>query len=215
MEYWIGLKKKRPIIPCETGSMVTTARILGPGFIRRDAIRRAVLKALRSQDLASGVHSFVGAVVPVHNYLVVPVLQLPVKLLERVPSLRVPVSDDGTDSCSPSLLHATITEVLKASRSALLEPSPGILQPTARWPSPEETVNRAAGTFMYTLQVVAQGHMLWISDLFKECNRIASWRVRRENRKRYLSPVRSYWRCYQHDSYILTACALPRTALVP
>lgn len=90
---------------------------------RRSAWSRAALQVLQREEPDNGWRSFVSQGVPVQDYLVVCVLQLPAAVYDSYPRLehteREPVS------ISPSLLDAVIDEFLFRCSKALQVPEPG------------------------------------------------------------------------------------------
>ena len=144
-----------------------------PENIRRDSVRKAVQKTLEAYDSEYGVCSFAGPPAPVEDHYVVPVLQLPDELFERVLTLRRPASDDGHVAGYASLVHATVSAVLDEAYDELLRPDPG-RYPGTRWRSSEEIIRRAASSFMYAPGVAIGDKNYFMSDLFERFNSISS-----------------------------------------
>ena len=142
--------------------------------IRRDSVRTAVQKKLGAYDLDQGVCSFVGSAVPVNDYHVVPVLQLPKELFECFPPLREPVSDDRFFTGHASLIHAAVSEVLNEAHDELLRPDPGrYLDERSR--SSGEIVRRAATSFMRTFGLAIADSIYGVNrNLFERFNLISS-----------------------------------------
>jgi hypothetical protein len=143
-----------------------------PENIRRDSVRRAVQKALSMYDQEHDARSFAGAPVPVGGYYVVPVLQLPHRLFEQFRPLREPVTD-GQLTGNPSLIHATIAEVLSEAHDELFRPDPG-RDLSRRSRSSEEIVRRAAASFMRTPGLAMGDRNYDSPDLFERFNLISS-----------------------------------------
>jgi len=143
-----------------------------PENIRRDATRLAVQAALVNYDNDNKVRSFAGRPAPVEGYYVVPILQLHCNIFERFPPLREPVCDDFFTS-QPSLIHATVMQVLQEAYDELLRPAPGG-RVSGRSASPSEIVRRAAADFLCT-PVIAIGDKKYGShNLFERFNLISS-----------------------------------------
>ncbi len=143
-----------------------------PENIRRDSVRKAVQAALLPYDESRKVRSFAGAPAPVGGYYVVPVLQLPNAIFERFRPLREPVTD-GRSTGVPSLIHATVNQVLREAYDELLRPDPGRFI-SGRSASPDEIVRRAASHFMYTPGIAIGDKSLGGPNLFERFNLISS-----------------------------------------
>ena len=143
-----------------------------PENIRRDAVRRAVQKALDGYDLDHDVRSFAGGSARVDDYYVVPVLQLPAELFHRYRPLREPVSD-GRVSGHPSLIHAAVWVVLEAALDELARPEPGRFL-AGSWRSSQENARRAAEWFMRTPGVAIGDLYSGNRALFERFNLISS-----------------------------------------
>ena len=141
-----------------------------PENIRRDSVRIAVQKALKTYDSNHSVRSFSGRPSRVEDYYVVPVLQLPAELFERFIPLHEPVSD-GTVTSHASLIHAVISEVLKDALDELIRPDPGR---DPFWWSAKEIARRAAASFMNTPKVAIRDRNYAGPDLFERFNEIAT-----------------------------------------
>ena len=143
-----------------------------PENIRRDSVRIAVQKALKTYDSEHDVRSFACESVPVGDYYVVVVFQLPNELFARFRPLREPVSDDHFTGHA-SLIHAAVSAVLTEAHDELLRPDPGrsFLRQSR---SPEEIVRRAAASFMYTPGVAIGDMSLGNRNLFERINLISS-----------------------------------------
>ena len=140
--------------------------------IHRDAVRKAVLKALDMYDVEHDVKSFVGSPAPVKDHYVAPVLQLPIKLFDQFPSLIEPISD-GYLSGHPSLIHAAVSTVLTEAYDELLRPDSGRgLGRQMR--SSEEIALRAAELFMPTLSIAIGHRGYGIPNLLERFNLISS-----------------------------------------
>lgn len=143
-----------------------------PENIRRDSVRIAVQKALKTYDSEHDVRSFAGRSAPVNDHYVVPVLQLPNELFERFRSLREPVSD-GHFTVHASLIDAAVSAVLTEAYDEQLRPEPGrnLLGQSC---SPHEIIRRAAASFMYTPGVAIGDKNYGHLDLFERLNLISS-----------------------------------------
>ena len=143
-----------------------------PENIRRDSVRIAVQKALKTYDLEHDVRSFACKSAPVDDYYVVVVFQLPNVLFERFRPLREPVSD-GRVRGHASFIHAAVSEVLTEAHDELLRPDPGrsFLRQSR---SPEEIARRAAASFMYTPGVAIEDKNYGHPNLFERFNLISS-----------------------------------------
>ena len=140
--------------------------------IRRDSVRIAVQKALKTYDSEHGVRSFACKSTPVDDHYVVPVFQLPNELFERFRPLREPVSD-GHVSGHASLIHAAVSKVLAEAHDELLRPEPGH-NLLGRSCSAQEVARRAAASFMYTPGVAIGDKNYGYLDLFERFNSISS-----------------------------------------
>ena len=140
--------------------------------IRRDSVRIAVQKAIKSYDSNHCVRSFAGMPTPVNDHYVVPVFQLPNALFERFRSLREPLKD-GLFTYHASFIHAAVFEVLTEAKNELLRLDPG-RNLAGRLRSADQIVRRAAASFMYTLRIAIQDNNLWDLDLFERFNMISS-----------------------------------------
>lgn len=143
-----------------------------PENIRRDSVRIAVQKALETYDSEHDVRSFACKSVPVDDYYVVVVFQLPNELFERFRPLREPVSD-GHVSGHASLIHAAVSKVLAEAHDELLRPEPGH-NLLGRSCSAQEVARRAAASFMYTPGVAIGDKNYGYLDLFERFNSISS-----------------------------------------
>ena len=143
-----------------------------PENIRRDAVRRAVQKALDGYDPDHDVRSFAGGSARVDDYYVVPVLQLPTEVFHRYRPLREPVSD-GRVSGHPSLIHAAVWVVLEAALDELARPEPGRFL-AGSWRSSQENARRAAEWFMRTPAVAIDDLYSGNRALFERFNLISS-----------------------------------------
>lgn len=143
-----------------------------PENIRRDSTRSAVQKILHAYDEVHFVHSFAGRPAPVDDYYVVPVLQLPIEILDRFHKLRKPISV-GRLSWYPSLIHAAIHGVLTEAYDELLRPDPGF-ESIGQLRSPKEIIRRSATSFMSTLGIAIDDKNFSASDLFDRLNMISS-----------------------------------------
>ncbi len=143
-----------------------------PENIQRDSVRRVVQRMLCTYDLEHSVSSFAGRPAPVGDYYVVPVLQLPNKLFERFRPLREPISDDYVTG-HPSLIHATVYEVLAEAHDELLRPDPG-RHIDGRLRSSEEIARRAATSFMRTLGIAIKDRNFGYPNIFEQFNSISS-----------------------------------------
>lgn len=143
-----------------------------PENMRRDSVRQAVQAALVSYDADEGVRSFAGAPAPVGGYYVVPVLQLPDSIFERFRPLREPVTD-GRFTGSPSIIHASVKQVLNEAYDELLRPEPGRYI-SGRSASAGEIVRRAALDFMYTPGIAIGDRSYGGPNLFERFNLISS-----------------------------------------
>ena len=119
-----------------------------PENIRRDSVRIAVQKALKTYDSEHDVRSFAGRPTPVNDHYVVPVLQLPNELFERFRSLRESVSN-GHFTFQASLIAAAVSTVLTEAYDELLRPELG-RNLFGQSCSPYEIIRRAAASFMHT-----------------------------------------------------------------
>ena len=143
-----------------------------PENIRRDSVRLAVQKAMKTYDSNNRVQSFAGRPAPVNDHYVAPVLQLPSALFERFRPLREPVTD-GHFTGHPSLIHAAVFEVLTEANDELLRPDPG-RNLAGRSRSPDEIVRRAAASFMYTPGIAIRDKTFGGRNLFERFNIISS-----------------------------------------
>lgn len=143
-----------------------------PENIRRDSTRRAVQAALQQFDAEHDVLSFAGGPAPVDDYYVVPVLQLTRALFERFRPLQEPVTD-GQFTGYPSLIHATVAQVLSDAHDELLRPEPGRYS-GSRMLSAEEIIRRAAATFMRSPGIAMGDRNYGSPNLFERFNLISS-----------------------------------------
>lgn len=143
-----------------------------PENMLRDSVRQAVQAALTPYDSKVGVRSFAGTPAPVGGYYVVPVLQLPNTIFERFRPLREPVTD-GYFTGSPSLIHASVKQVLSEAYDELLRPDPGRYV-MGRSASAPEIVKRAASDFMYTPGIAIGDRSHVGHNLFDRFNLISS-----------------------------------------
>lgn len=90
---------------------------------RRSAWSRAALQVLRLDEPGNGWRSFASHAVPVQDYLVICVLQLPAAVYDGYPQLEHTQTD--RISITPSLLDAVIDEFLFRCSKALQVPEPG------------------------------------------------------------------------------------------
>jgi len=140
--------------------------------IRRDSVRRAVEAALAAYDCDNQVLSFAGSPAPVGDYYVVPVIQIPTDLFKRFRPLREPVSD-GRITGSPSMIHASVSQILSDAHDELLRPEPGRAL-VCRSRSAEEIVRLAAASFMYSLGLAIGDQNYGSPNLFERFNLISS-----------------------------------------
>ena len=143
-----------------------------PENIRRDSVRIAVEKMLKTYDSDNGVRSFAGSPAPISDYYIVPVLQLPSALFQRFRPLREPITFNVFTGC-PSLIHAAVFEVLAEAHDELLRPEPG-RHLAGKTRSPEEIVRRAATSFMYTPGIAIGDKNFGGHGLFERFNLISS-----------------------------------------
>lgn len=143
-----------------------------PELIRRDSARMAVQASLRQYDEDNEVRSFAGASVPVGDYYVVPVVQIPNVVFERFPPLREPITD-GYFTGMPSLTHAAVAKVLEEASDELQRPHPGRYS-SRRSASASEIAKRAASLFMYTPGVAIGDRSYGGPNLFERFNLISS-----------------------------------------
>lgn len=143
-----------------------------PENIRRDSVRIAVQKTLKTYDSGHDVRSFAGEPAPANDHYVVPVLQLPNELFKRFRPLREPVSD-GHFTGHASLTHAAVSAVLTEAHDELLRPEPGH-NFLGRSCPPQEVARRAGASFMYTPGVAIGDKNFGYLDLFERFNSISS-----------------------------------------
>ena len=167
IEAEIAVHPEKNILYSDEASMLKK-----PENIRRDSTRSAVQKILHAYDEVHFVHSFAGRPAPVDDYYVVPVLQLPIEILDRFHKLRKPISV-GRLSWYPSLIHAAIHGVLTEAYDELLRPDPGF-ESIRQLRSPKEIIRRSATSFMSTLGIAIDDKNFSASDLFDRLNMISS-----------------------------------------
>lgn len=143
-----------------------------PENIRRSSTCMAVQATFSAYDAEHDVCSFAGSPVPVGDYYVVPVLQVPQALFRRFRPLREPVTD-GNFTGPPSLIHAALHHVLSEAHDELLRPDPGRYL-GQRMRSPEEVVRGAAASFMCTPGIAIGDRNYGSPNLFERFNLISS-----------------------------------------
>ena len=109
---------------------------------------------------------------PVNDHYVVPVLQLPNRVIDRFYKL-CESNSDGNLSRYPSLIHAAVYEVLTEAYDELLKPEPGY-NSFSQLRSPKEIARRSATSFMSTIKVAIDDQNYSNPDLFDRFNMVSS-----------------------------------------
>jgi hypothetical protein len=137
-----------------------------PERIRRQVVRDLILARLAPAD-ADGLRNFCSLSVPVGEYDVAVVIQLPLSLFERWPPVFV---KEWGETCERSFLVECVKALLGEAERALLLPEPGASPADESVRSAAEIIERAATTFMSWQQV---GPMPIPSDLFNRANSLS------------------------------------------
>lgn len=143
-----------------------------PEHLWRDAVRQEVQNALGAYDAGNAVTSFCGRALPVSNRYVVPVFQIPNGVLTRFPPLREVVTP-WSYAPPPSLVHATVREVLNEAYVELDRAQPGYqMRPPV---SSVEITRRAAESFLYAPGKAIGDDKFLMTNLFDRLNAVSSW----------------------------------------
>jgi len=157
--------------PMMYGDSASMAR--KPERISRDAVRLAVQHAVAPHELKHTVRCFCGVATLVGDYYVVPVIQVPAKLMDEFPP--VPLISVFARQDAPvdrSLLLAAIYEVLDEATEALGRPEPG--RDLGAGQGPARNVARAAAIrFMSAVSGSIESDFTG-TDLFESLNTISS-----------------------------------------
>jgi hypothetical protein len=145
-----------------------------PENIRRNSVTESIGAALALSDETRAIRSFCGFSVRVGDYYVVPVIQIPESLFRQFPPLDMPASDDPRIPRGyPSVIHASIAELLAEAAAELQRPEPGrgaLLSASRR---AGEIVRIAASNFMRTpAYAIAKQYVP--GELFDRFNLISS-----------------------------------------
>jgi hypothetical protein len=153
------------------------ARVPSP-FLEKDdrkteskILRDALIKVLQEMDRTRGVVSFCSLPVPIQDYMVFVIIQLPLKIYESYYALK---GSNMRDSIlSVSLLDAIAAEFLNNCAKALGEPEkPGIMLDIIDCDY-EELIRSAGRRLMYTPVSCGQA-VEEVRGLFETCNAISS-----------------------------------------
>ncbi|MHA3114789.1 hypothetical protein E0H86_04080 [Acinetobacter sp. ANC 4635] len=119
-----------------------------PEKIHREAISNTVKKLLSVYDQSNNVKSFVGLSALVEGYYVVPVIQIPQKILSKYPLLNTrKFKNDDLFHLHLNFIEATLSQILSRATQHLNADNSG----RGLWRSDEkEVAKNAAYNFMYT-----------------------------------------------------------------
>ena len=148
--------------------------------ICKKSVPLTVQSMINHYDSQYAIKSFPGRPVLINDYYVIPVLQLPIALFERYPSLVKPdIPQPFSHPAHVSLIHASVSKVLDKAYDHLcqrddnMEPMAG--EDYGVWSrSSDDIIRQAASTFMETLQFAIGDIGKWETDLFKVLNIISS-----------------------------------------
>lgn len=143
-----------------------------PEHLWRDAVRQEVQNALSVYDAANNVTSFCGRALPVSRHYVVPVFQVPNGIFVQFPQLREVVTQ-WSFTPPPSLIHATVHEVLKEAYVELDRAQPG--KHMGHPVSSGEITRRAAELFLYAPGKAIGDDRFLMTNLFDRLNAVSSW----------------------------------------
>ena len=138
----------------------------------RYAVQQEVQNALNAYDTENGVTSFCGRALPVSNHYVLPIFQFPDDTFVNFPPLRE-VATLWSFTPPPSLIHATVREVLNEACAELDQLQPG--DQTRRTVSPAEITRRAAELFLYAPGKAIGDDNYLMTNLFDRLNAVSSW----------------------------------------
>ena len=144
-----------------------------PERIRRRVVTELVRRRFERSDQELGLRSFCSMATLIDDYYVVTVIQLPLPLFERWPSVTVPYDDEPHEL---NFLVESIRQLLGEAERALLLPEPGRGSMDEALRSASEMIERAAEMFMRWQFIENRPYM---SDLFNRANAMSQLQYER------------------------------------
>jgi hypothetical protein len=143
-----------------------------PENTRRDSVSIAVKVCLNQFDADHDVVSFCGDSMPVGNYYVVPVVQVPGAIFRQFPPLRARPSNSPFDRTGhPSIVHSALSVLLSEACNELAMPEPG--RHTSVMRETDEVLRSAARIFIHSPGLAIDRRYIHTA-LFDWCNSISA-----------------------------------------